>query len=279
MRKLCDILKVKKITSAQNPQIKNVLKLRNRRARDETKTFLIEGYRELLRAFDAKVVIEKLFFSPEHFLKDNEEPLIKRIAKSDSELFELSKSLFEKVSYRDRPDGLLAIAKQGRKTLSSLPKIIKGKKNPFLLVAESIEKPGNLGTILRSSDAAGVDAVIVCDACTDIYNPNVVRASIGTLFTQPVIECQSQELLNFLQDAKIEILSATPHSSTVYTDVDLTKAVAIVVGCEQYGLTELWMKQCSHQVKIPMLGIADSLNVATATTLLLYEVVRQRKLS
>ena len=152
------------------------------------------------------------------------------------------------------------------------------KKDPFLIIAEAIEKPGNLGTILRSADAAGVDGVIVCDPCTDIYNPNVVRASVGTLFTIPVVEAAGQETLQWLQEKGIKVVAATPSAEEEFTQTCLTGPVAIAVGTEQLGLSALWMDASAIKVRIPMHGVADSLNVATATTLLLYEVVRQRQL-
>ena len=155
-------------------------------------------------------------------------------------------------------------------------KDLKLKPQPFLVIAESIEKPGNLGTILRSADAAGVDAVIVCDPTTDIHNPNVVRSSVGTLFTVPIVEADSGETLRFLKERGIAIVAATPSAKAEYTRVSLNGPVAIAVGTEQYGLSESWMKQADIQVRIPMFGVADSLNVASATTLVLYEVVRQR---
>jgi len=144
-------------------------------------------------------------------------------------------------------------------------------------VAEAIEKPGNLGTILRSSDAVGVDGLIVCDKCTDVYNPNVVRASVGTLFTVPVYETQGQQTIDWLREHQISIVAATPSAQIEYSQVDLTQPIAIAVGTEQLGLSDLWMKQADIQVRIPMLGVADSLNVAMATTLLLYEALRQRR--
>lgn len=258
------------ITSLQNPKIKEVVKLRDRRPRDETGLFIIEGYRELKRALDAGRQIQTLFFCPELFLGTNEGAL-RNQCKSAAQI-ECTKEVFSKISYRDRPDGLLAVAPQVHLKLSDL----KLKKNPFLLVAESIEKPGNLGTILRSCDAAGVDAVIVCDPTTDIHNPNVVRSSVGTLFTLPVVEAGSEETLAFLKKHGIAALAATPHAKHEFTQVDLKVPLAIVVGTEQYGLTENWMKNADIAVRIPMLGVADSLNVASATTILLYEVVRQR---
>lgn len=256
------------ITSSQNPKIKQAKKLWKRRERDRTGRFLIEGYRELSRA--GTVEIEILFVCPELFLGSNEHNLIERI---DAPVYPCSSSVFRSLSYRDRPDGLLAIAKQAHYGLDFL----KPKAAPFYVVAEAIEKPGNLGTILRSSDATGVDGVIVCDRCTDIHNPNVVRASVGTLFTQPVVEAEGKEALKWLREQGISILAATPSAASEYTEVDLTKGVAIVVGTEQYGLSRLWMEQADLQVKLPMLGVADSLNVAMATTLLLYEVLRQRR--
>jgi TrmH family RNA methyltransferase len=261
----------------KNPHIQEVQLLKERKERDSTNLFIIEGYRELTRALKGGVRVKALYICRQFFLKESNEALIEECQKKGALVNECSPYVFEKISYRDRPDGLIAIAFQEHKNIQDLEKILEKKKNPFLLVAESIEKPGNLGTILRSSDAAGVDGVIICDACTDIFNPNVVRASVGTLFTQPVIETTTEDLLLFLKKEKIFALAATPHATKEYTEVDLTAPLAIVVGSEQYGLSEKWMKECDIQVKIPMMGFADSLNVATATTLLLYEVLRQRR--
>ncbi len=263
------------ITSFQNPRIKQVLKLKKRSERDKIKKFIIEGYREIKRAHASRWPISCLLFSEQHFLGENEKELIESIAKN-AEVISCSNKVFEKISYRDRPDGLIAIAPIIRKDLESF--VLPKDKPALIIVAEAIEKPGNLGTILRSADAAGVDCLIVSDKCTDIFNPNVVRASVGTLFTVPVFETDGNDALKWLKERDVAIVAATPHASIVYTQVDLTKSVAIAVGTEQLGLSDLWMKKASIQVKIPMLGDADSLNVATATTLLLYEAVRQRGL-
>jgi TrmH family RNA methyltransferase len=260
------------ITSTANPRFKAALLLQERRGRKER--FLIEGYRELLRAVEGGVEILEIFYCPEFFLGSNEEALIERCKAKDH--FRCSKQLFEKISYRDRPDGLVAVAKIRKKGLVELEALVKKKRAPFLVIAEGIEKPGNLGTILRSADAAGVDAVVVCDQCTDLYNPNTVRASVGTLFTVPVFEADSIETLALLHKLKIKVLAATPASDNLYTEVDMKGALALVVGSEQLGLKELFLEKADVKVKIPMKGHADSLNVATATTLLLYEVVRQR---
>jgi len=261
-----------KITSLQNVRVKEAVKLRDRRTRDESGMFLIEGYRELKRAVDAGRKIETLFVCPELFLGENESELVR---KAGCECLECTPEVFGKLSYRDRPDGILGVARQVHLGLKDL----ELKKIPFLVVAESIEKPGNLGTILRSCDAAGVDAVIVCDPTTDIHNPNVVRSSVGTLFTVQVVEAGVEETVDFLKRNGISIVAATPHAKEEFTQVNFKVPLAIVVGTEQYGLSENWIRQADIAVRIPMFGIADSLNVASATTLLLYEVVRQRSLS
>jgi TrmH family RNA methyltransferase len=260
------------ITSLQNPKLKKAQKLFDRKERNETGLFLIEGYRELKRASDSKIKIQTLFICPDLFLGSNEQPLIAQIRTSGAQIFPCTEAVFKKLSYRDRPDGLIAVAEQMQLTLNDLTL----KKFPFFVIAEAIEKPGNLGTILRSADAAGVDGVIVCDRCTDIYNPNVVRASVGTLFTLPVIESTTQEVMTWLKKHRIKVAAATPSAVQEFTQVSFKEAIAIAVGTEQLGLSQVWMDAADIQVRIPMHGVADSLNVATATTLLLYEVVRQR---
>lgn len=263
------------LTSLQNPRIKQVVHLRDKPERDKTERFLIEGYRELFRACSAGQQVETVFMCPELFLGANEGSLIEKLAATGARIFQTSDKVFHKISYRDRPDGLLAIAVQQRSKLDDLAL----SPSPFLVVAEAIEKPGNLGTILRSSDAVGVDALIVCDRCTDVFNPNVVRASVGTLFTVPVVETSSQQTILWLKSKGIAILAATPSAEREFTAIDMRGPLAIVVGTEQLGLSDQWMSQADLKVKIPMCGVADSLNVAMATTLLLYEALRQRRAS
>lgn len=265
------------ITSLQNPKVKRAVRFFDRKDRNESGLFLIEGYRELKRAVAGKVTLQTLFICPSFFLGSNEDALISQVREQGAQIFKCSEDVFRKLSYRDRPDGLLAIAVQMQHSLKDFIERLTAKKNPFLMIAEAIEKPGNLGTILRSADAAGVDGVIVCDRCTDIYNPNVVRASVGTLFTLPVIEASSQETLAWLLERQIKIVAATPSANIEFTAADLSQSIAIVVGTEQLGLSTLWMESADLKVRIPMHGVADSLNVATATTLLLYEAIRQRQ--
>ncbi len=260
------------ITSLQNPRVKQLVKLRDRRPRDEAGVFLVEGYREIRRALEKQVSFTELYFSPAWFLGENEPALIAQAAGKGSKLFELSKEAFAKVAYRERPDGLLAVAPQWRTQLSDLTL----RPEPFLLVVEAIEKPGNLGTILRSADAAGVDGVIVCDPVTDIFNPNVVRSSTGVLFSVPVVVSESEPVRQWLREQKIRAVATTPAAKLLHTDADLRGPLALVMGSEQYGLSEYWLKESDAQVRIPMAGQADSLNVAMATIITLFEAVRQR---
>lgn len=262
-----------KITSAQNEAVKHVIRLRDRRDREKEQLTVLEGYRELTRAREYGMELLECFFAPELFLGENEYALLESLAESGVRVVEVATHLLTKMAYRDRPEGLIATARMKRHTLAEIPVYPDG----LYLVAEAVEKPGNLGSILRSADAAGVDGLIICDKCTDIYNPNVIRASTGALFSVPLAEATGQETFDWLRANGIKILAATPHTEFVYTDVDMTGPIAIVVGTEQVGLTELWMNNSDLPVRIPMLGKIDSLNVATATTILLYEAARQRK--
>ena len=263
------------IESLANPKVKTVVKLRQRSHRDELGLMLIEGYREIFRALDCGYHPKQLFYCEELFLKGTNEPaLIDRARKAGAEIFACTAPVFSKMAYRDRPEGLLAVGPQPRRGLADLDL----PPNALLLVGEAIEKPGNLGTMLRAADAAGAAAVIVCDRCTDPFNPNVVRASTGTLFSVPVAEAGGDELRAFLRERGFSILAATPHAEMPHTSVDLTGNVAIVVGAEQYGLTDPWLEAADLKVRIPMMGMADSLNVSAAATILLFEAQRQRAL-
>ncbi len=262
-----------RLTSLQNPGVKEVVKLRQRSHRDASQRMIVEGYRELRRALDNRRPLTTLYICPEYYLGKNEPALVADAAAAGAVVIECDAQVFAKLSYRDRPEGLLAVAPQLHASLADL----NPPAAPLLIVAEAIEKPGNLGTILRSADAAGADAVIVADPCTDIHNPNVVRASIGTLFSVPLAVASTDNTLAWLRARQIRILAATPHTDTEYFDADLRGGVAIVVGTEQYGLSEAWLKQADVRVRIPMKGQADSLNVAAATVLLMYEAVRQRR--
>lgn len=260
------------ISSAQNPRVKNLVKLRERRDRDVQGAFIAEGYRAISRALETGVVPRELYFCPECFLGENEPALIERAQAAGARVFQLARHAFEKVAYRERPEGLLAVVDQWRRQLDEI-----ALGDPaFLLVVEAIEKPGNLGTILRSADAAGVDAVICCDPVTDLFNPNVVRSSTGVLFSMPTVMATTGEAIDWLRARGIRSVATTPSASDLHTDSDLSGPVAIVMGSEQFGLSRAWLDACDQQVRIPMAGQADSLNVAMATLITLFEAVRQR---
>jgi RNA methyltransferase, TrmH family len=261
------------VTSLQNERVKELVRLRNRRDRDRTHRFVIEGYREILRARQAGVDLETLFVCPPLFLGPNEPGLIDAAQQDGIEIVELAEAPFRKASYRDRPEGLLAVAPHFPTSLTRL--VIPAES--LLLVAESIEKPGNLGTMLRTADAVGVDALIVADPTTDPFNPNVVRASTGTLFTVPLAVATTEETINWLQAGSVTIAAATPDADAALWDVDLRGSVAVVVGAEQYGLSTIWLDAADVQVGIPMAGTADSLNAAMAAGIVLFEAARQRR--
>jgi TrmH family RNA methyltransferase len=260
------------ITSLQNPRLKRLVRLRERRGRDEEGAFLIEGYREVRRALEKGVPLAEVYYAPDWFLGGNERALLAQAEAAGTVLLELSKDAFAKVAYRERPDGILAVAAQWRRSLDSLalPAV------PFLLVVEAIEKPGNLGTILRGADAAGCHAVIVCDPVTDLFNPNVVRASTGVLFSVPCVVAESAAVSAWLKGRRVRAVATTPAAATLYTEADLRGPLAVIMGSEQYGLSEFWLRSADASVRIPMAGQADSLNVAMAALITLFEAVRQR---
>jgi|SRR5208283_1804608 len=263
---------VEKITSLQNPRLKRLVRLRDRRHRDLDRAFLVEGYREVLRALEAKAALDELYYAPGWFLGENEPALISRAEAAGARLFELSKEAFGKVAYRERPDGVLAVAPQWTRTLDSLAL----PAEPLILVVEAIEKPGNLGTILRGADAAGCHAVVVCDPVTDLFNPNVVRASTGVLFSVPCVVEENGAVLAWLKGRGIRAVATSPAAGSLYTESDLRGPLAVVMGSEQYGLSEFWLAGADARVRIPMAGQADSLNVAMAALITLFEAVRQR---
>ena len=261
------------LTSPSNPKIKHVVKLRSCSTREETGEMIVEGFRECRRALDNGYRPRAIFHCPDLYLKnENEAQLVADAERAGADVFACSKAAFVKMAYKERPDGLLMTGPHVAKRLCDL----ELPPNALVIVTESIEKPGNLGTILRSADAAKVAAVIVCDRTTDIHNPNVVRASTGTMFSVPIVEASSEEALGWLKAKGFKILAATPHAEKLHFEVDLTGNVAIALGAEQYGLTARWMDGAELRVRIPMLGLADSLNVSAAATILVYEAVRQR---
>jgi TrmH family RNA methyltransferase len=254
------------IASAKNPQIKEILRLQKPRERKEEGLIVVEGHQEILMAIGAGFEIEKLFFCSDF-------AGAKRIEEIRGDLMiSVVPSVFKKIAYRENPDGFLALVKSKNLELEK----IKLSKNPLVIVLESVEKPGNLGAILRSADAAGADAVIISDQRTDIYNPNVIRASLGTVFTNQVATSSAKEIQKWLSKNKIKSLAATPEADKIYTKVNYKGGIAVVVGEEHKGLSEEWLEKADEKIKIPMAGKIDSLNVSASTAIILFEAIRQR---
>jgi TrmH family RNA methyltransferase len=257
------------ISSFQNPKIKQLAVWRKGRERVTDGVMLIEGYEELSLAARGGVVLREVYHCPE-LMGEGQRSLLDRVGQA--EVYELSRPVFEKVAYREGPDGWLAVADAPRRRLAD----VKLRAAPLVLVIEGVEKPGNIGAMLRTADAAGVDAVVIIDAPTDLGNPNIVRSSKGTLFSVPVVEAGRDETVAWLRKHNIQLLAATPAAEKVYTAVDMTGGVAVAVGAEKPGLTDELMQQADLRLRIPMAGKIDSLNVATSAALLLFEAVRQR---
>ena len=214
-----------------------------------------------------------IFICPEIFQKNYNLSLIEETLGKECKQFLINDKIFSKVAYRENSDGIIALGTPLYKTLETL----ELSPNPFIIVLESVEKPGNLGAVLRTADAAKVDAVIVCDPKTDLFNPNTIRSSIGCLFSNQVVCCDSQEAYNWLRKKQIDIYSAALPSDIYYHNIDFSKPSAIVMGTESTGLTDFWLNNCTQRIQIPMLGAIDSLNVSTATAILTFEAIRQRE--
>ncbi len=268
------------ITSPHNPRIKSALQLRERKHREQTGLMLVEGDEELALALASGARPQTLFVCPALIRARDSAQRLQTLQAQSVDIIEVTESIFAKLAYRENPDGWLAVIPIQRQTLADiglrLDEGVTRGHQPLLLVAEAMEKPGNLGALLRSADAAGADGVIVCDPRTDVYNPNVIRASKGTVFSVPVVESESHTVLDWLRGRGIAIVAATPHATAIYTEVDLRGPLVMAVGAEKEGLSPVWLEAATWQARIPMVGQVNSLNVATAATLLMYEAVRQR---
>ncbi|WP_217428182.1 TrmH family RNA methyltransferase [Microlunatus speluncae] len=264
------------ITSRTNKRVADLVRLRLPRHRQRTGTFLIEGYRELARALP-EVDLQTVYYCPSLWLHRHEAELLARARRRGAELVELAAAPFHRISYRDRPDGLLAVGRIFGTALDRLP--ITGPSDPsdpLLLVVERIEKPGNLGAMLRTACAAGVTGMIICDPATDPFGPGVVRASLGHLFAVPLAITDTDTALAWLDRHRIRIVAGTPAGSVASWDADLTGPTALVIGSEQHGLSDRWVSHAQIRTRIPMVGGPDSLNAATAAGVLLFEAARQR---
>lgn len=260
-----------KITSERNEGVKRLVRLRDRRGRDERGLTLVEGVREVRQAMRAGWVIQQVYVcceGPYHCPQD----LLDELAAAGIGTLETSDMVFRKICYGERTEGVLAVVEQAARTLADL----ELSANPLVVVMESVEKPGNLGAVLRTCDGAGVEALLVCDERTDVYNPNIVRASLGAVFTVPVVVCSSREAAAFLTTKGIRSFAAVVQASGHYFEKDLSGPCAIVLGSEQDGLSDFWRRQATEQVRIPMRGQLDSLNVSVSAAIMVYEAVRQR---
>jgi len=262
-----------KIVSLTNPHVKEVVRLRAGGHRKDSGVTIVDGAREILRALENGVKFREFYVCPELLGRDEEQKQLQiRLSESKVPVFEVTRIVFAKIAYGDRQEGVLGICAIPKRSLADL----KLKANALVVIVEHVEKPGNLGAILRTCDAAGVSGVLVCDSKTDLYNPNVIRASVGTIFAVNTVQCSNDEALRFLKNKGVKIYAASPQAQTIYTKINLTGAIAIVLGSEQEGLSDFWDKNADARVKIPMHGRADSLNVSTSAAILIYEAIRQR---
>ena len=268
-------MRTETVTSAQNAKIKALLALQEKsRARKEAGLFVVEGRRELGHCLDAGFRPRTLFACPEIIPADELQALVEQAAalNPDCLLIELPAALYAKVAYREGTEGILAECEQRERTLDAL----ELSDNPLIVILESVEKPGNLGAVLRSADAAGADAVILCDPLTDLYNPNLIRASLGGIFSCQVAAAPGEEVIAWLKARRIRILTAQLQDSKWYYDTEMTGPTALVMGTESTGLTDAWRRAADAHIRIPMLGRLDSLNVSVSAAILLFEAVRQR---
>ena len=304
-----------RITSPSNPKIKTLLALQQKSsARRESGLFVVEGRRELQHCIDAGFTVDTVFVCPslhgsqplqtsgcagplplsaatsvKQACPPSQQPAGPSLLRSrgwlrsgeaaadsaavQTKTYEVSEEVYKKISYREGTEGVMAEVRVPQRRLEDLTL----PENPLVMVLESVEKPGNLGAVLRSADAAGADAVLCCDPLTDLWNPNLIRASVGAVFTVPCVACSSQEAIAWLKARGIRILTAQLQDSSLYYDCDMTAGTAIVMGTEATGLTQQWREAADAHIRIPMLGRLDSLNVSVSAAILLFEAVRQRQ--
>jgi len=261
------------ITSLQNPRVKNARRLRHGRHRQRQGRILIDGAGELARAIRAGANLREVFVCERLCTGDEERALLEMLPQSDAEIIQVSKPVFEKLAFGHRAEGVLGVAETPRQMLNDLLL----PQNPLVAVLEGVQKPGNIGAVLRSADAAGVSAVIAADAGTDLYNPNAIRASLGAIFTVPICAADTAEILDWLRRHELAVLAARTDGSVAYTEIDYRRPTAIVLGSEAEGLSDAWQGENLTAVRLPMLGAADSLNVSVTAAVLFYEALRQRQ--
>ncbi|MCQ2118432.1 MAG: RNA methyltransferase [Bacteroidales bacterium] len=270
------MLRIENITSAQNQKIKDLLALQEKsRTRKQEGLFVVEGRRELGHCLDAGFVPRTLFVCGEIISGKELDGIVSKAEALNPKvgIIQIPAFLYDKIAYRGGTEGIIAEIEFKDRKLEDL----RLSENPLIMVLESVEKPGNLGAVLRSVDAAGADAVLICDPLTDIYNPNLIRASIGAVFSRQVAVTSSEKAVAWLKSKGIRILTAQLQDSSLYYDIDMKKGTAIVMGTESTGLSDLWREAADAHIRIPMLGSLDSLNVSVSAAILLFEAVRQRQ--
>lgn len=260
------------ITSLLNPRVKAAVALRNRRDRDRTGLTIVDGGRECLRALDAEVELEQAFVCPELIRTSDAHEAARRLAGHGAWVLHVAPNILEKVAFGDRSDGIVLVVRVPPITLDAL----ELPADPLVAVVETLEKPGNLGAIIRSADGAGVDAVVAADPLTDLFNPNAIRASVGSIFSVPLAAAPTAAVVEWLARGRVTTFAARVDAARTYTEVDLTGPVAVVLGSEATGLGEAWSAAGIEPIRLPMLGTADSLNVSTAAAVIFYEARRQR---
>lgn len=263
-------MSIKRITSTQNPLVKQILVLKEKsRERRKSGLFVIEGQRELQLAVEANYKIEKVLFYPDLI----SEASVNNLTNGSAEHIEISKEVFQKLAHRDTTEGLIALVQSKSHELANLD---FSSESPLILVAEAPEKPGNIGALLRTADAANIDAVIIANPKSDLYNPNIIRSSVGCVFTNSIALSSTSEIIDYLKDNQVYIYCAALQASEDYHKQDFSKATAIVVGTEATGLTEEWLNNATQNIIIPMQGKIDSMNVSVAAGILIFEAKRQR---
>jgi TrmH family RNA methyltransferase len=260
------------IASPHNTRIKSAAKLHKKHERDSAGSMLIEGVRELSRALGSGIAVEEVFCCLDLLDQERGERIMRDIEERAIPLTMVGRKVFEKLAYREASGGLVAVARQPSHTLADLPE----EHRPLYLVVNAVEKPGNLGAIMRSADGAGATGVIVTDPTTDLYNPNAIRSSLGTVFTVPNAMSETAPAIRWLKSLSVAIITTSPAARVLYSEADFTRPCAVVVGSEDTGLGREWREASDQQVRIPMKGAADSLNVSVTAAILLYEALRQR---
>ena len=263
------------IESPQNNHVKNLVKLRDRKHRNRQDKFIIEGLREIQHAIDSNYPVVTIYYCPELFPSESHSQFLDLLkAKGQPQCIRMHTSAFSKSSYREGPDGLIALSEAKEMSLSTL----KLRENSTLLILEGIEKPGNLGAIIRSAEGAGVDAILLNNCLLDAYNPNAIRASQGLVFRLPIINVETDYLLKWLKEHQFVSIATTPKTDNCYSKQSYSQRTALLMGSESHGLSEKWLNQADYLINIPMKGHADSLNVSVATAICLYEINRQKSL-